>query len=74
MNIFKEDKYCFEQILEARRVFTDSRSTPAQIDSVYKMLGIMFLYCSETLENTILATMEEIDRRILLGELWRVLG
>lgn len=71
--LFKDDKYCYQMVIDSRKVFTSSKSTMEQIDNIYKMLGIMFLHCSEKLEAVILATMAEIDRRIIFGELWRIL-
>ena len=72
--LFKDDEYCYQMVIDSRKVFTSSKSTMEQIDNIYKMLGIMYLYCNEKLEKVILSTMEEIDRRIILGELWKITG
>ena len=73
-NLFKNAQYCYQAIIDARKVFTNSKSTAEQVDNIYKMLGLMYIHCREELEKPILATMAEIDQRILCYKWSKIRG
>jgi len=62
-DLFKDDKYCFSQISEARKIMTSGNTTSKQWDALYASLSFMYLYCSEKLECITLATINEATER-----------
>jgi hypothetical protein len=65
-NLFKDDNYCKEQIIEARRLM-GLKST--NFENLTKACTHMYLHCSEKMRIFVKATLEEVVKRKIFMEL-----
>lgn len=54
---------CITEIQVARKAFTDKTTTEEQYDAMEKALGIMLLYCPESIRSAVEATLFEAEYR-----------
>lgn len=62
---FKDRDECYRALNDARKVF-DAGSTKDQYRQVYKMLGMILLYCPADVSMSVEATMGELEMRFAL--------
>ena len=61
--LFSNKEYCYDQLREARKIFTDINSTEKQYEAMETTLAFMYLYCSEDLQSIVFATLNEAQMR-----------
>ena len=62
--LYTNEKYCFQEIHEARRIFGDRKLfTRESARQLSKMLGMMYLYCPEDIQIVVLSTLHEVTMR-----------
>lgn len=59
----KDEVYCKEQIILARKAFGDRRTTRAQFEAMEKCLGMIYLHGPSSLMPIVLATLDEATYR-----------
>lgn len=69
-DLFKDEKYCHSQIIEARQIFGNKTTTREQYTAMEKTLGLGYLYCPESLKELFHSTLLEATNRQTFFELY----
>ena len=60
----QDKKYCYTQIIEARKIFSNNTTT--------ETLALLYLYCCEEVRDQVLWTLNESNmRKWIFLKLWR---
>jgi len=62
-NYFQDEKNCYRDLGLARKAFGSTATTEAEYNQMEKTLGLMYLHCTEDLQETVLATLQEAEFR-----------
>jgi hypothetical protein len=62
IKMFKDDNYCKEQLVEARKIFGDINTTREQYEAMEEVVGLIYLY-NDNLQCLAEATLHEATIR-----------
>ncbi len=61
--LFENDDYCFDQISEARELFSNRSTTKKQFKAMEDVLGFIYMWGSEKVSKYALLTLDESQKR-----------
>lgn len=66
---FSDIENCKHDLITARKAFGNRNTTQEQYDQMEKSLGLMYLYCPESIQPMVQATLHEATIRRLWFEM-----
>ena len=67
----QDKEYCCNQIMEARRLFTDNTTTEKEYDMMQEGLALLYLYCCDEVRDQVLWTLDESNmRKFMMYKIW----
>ena len=68
----QDKEYCYKQIREARKLFTNNTTTEKEYDMMQEGLATLYVYCCDEVRNQILFTLNESsERKLMMFKLWK---
>jgi hypothetical protein len=67
-SIFSDAKYCQEELQRIREGWGSTVTfTPVFVEAAQKTLGFMYVYCPESFQDSVVAVIDELQRRQILA-------
>ena len=67
----QDKEYCCNQLMEARKLFTNNTTTEKEYDMMQEGLALLYVYCCDEVSNQVLCTIEEAEmRKRMMYKIW----